>query len=85
MWDRPTWEAAAKWRSVAPEASERVAGVPSLTVHAGGGLGEDAPAYPVVERPSAASATSFALSKTHLAPRPPRGSHRAATAGERGA
>jgi len=36
--ERPYWDAAAKLRSVAPVASERVAGVPSLTVRAGGGL-----------------------------------------------
>jgi len=38
VWERPLWDAAAKWRSVAPVASERGAGVPSLTVRAAGGM-----------------------------------------------
>jgi len=49
------WEATAKRRSVAPVASERVAGVPSLTVRAGG-LVRGVPACLVVTPPSAASA-----------------------------
>jgi len=64
VWERPYWEAAAKLRSVAPVASERVAGVPSLTVRAAGGLVGGVPAClavapsprPVVERPSEAPA-----------------------------
>ena len=40
----PVWEVAAKLRSVAPVASERVAGVPSLTVRAAGGLVGGVPA-----------------------------------------
>ncbi len=58
--ERRTGRLAAKLRSVAPVASERVTGVPSLTVRTGGDLGGDAPAYLIVEWPSAASATSFA-------------------------
>jgi len=58
------WEEAAKLRSVAPVASERVAGVPSLTVRAAGGLVGGVPAClvvaspprPVVEPPSEAPA-----------------------------
>ena len=64
VWERPYWDAAAKLRSVAPVASERVAGVPSLTVRAAGGLVGGVPAClvvesaprPVVAPPSAASA-----------------------------
>ena len=60
----PVWEAAAKLCSVAPVASERVAGVPSLTVRAAGGLVGGVPAClavapsprPVVELPSEAPA-----------------------------
>jgi len=44
VWERPYWDAAAKLRSVAPVASERVAGVPSLTVRAAGGLVGGVPA-----------------------------------------
>ena len=64
VWERPYWDAAAKLRSVAPVACERVAGVPSLTVRAAGGLVGGVPAClvvesaprPVVAPPSAASA-----------------------------
>ncbi len=38
VWGAPYGDAAAKRRSVAPVASERGAGGPSLTVHAAGGL-----------------------------------------------
>jgi len=62
--ERPYRDAAAKRRSVAPVASERGAGVPSLTVRAGGDLVGGVPAClivesaprPVVTPPSAASA-----------------------------
>ncbi len=101
MWGAPYGDAAAKRRSAAPVASECVAGVPSLMVRAGGGLGRGVPACLVVassprrlvEVSSASVDTallgaergSFELLKTHLAPRPPRWSHRPATAGETGA
>jgi len=56
VWERPYWDAAARLRSVAPVACERVAGVPSLVVRAGGGLVGGVPACLVVEQPSAAPA-----------------------------
>jgi len=56
LWDRPTWEAAAKWRSVAPGASERVAAA-CLVVERPSAA-------------SAASATSFTACKTYLASAP---------------
>ena len=64
MWGTPLWDAAAKRRSVTPVASERGAGVPSLTVRADGDLVGGVPAClivesaprPVVTPPSAASA-----------------------------
>ena len=64
VWGTPLWDAAAKRRSVAPVASERGAGVPSLTVRADGDLVGGVPAClivesaprPVVTPPSAASA-----------------------------
>ncbi len=48
MWGAPYGDAAAKRRSAAPVASECVAGVPSLMVRAGGGLGRGVPACLVV-------------------------------------
>ena len=56
VWERPYGDAAAQSRSVAPGASERAAGVPSLTVRAAGGLVGGVPVCLVVEPPSAASA-----------------------------
>ncbi len=49
VWEHPYWDAAAKLRSVAPVASERVAGVPSLTGRATGGLVGGVPACLVVD------------------------------------
>ena len=66
MWGAPYGDATAKRRSVAPVASERGAGVPSLTVRAGGGLGGDVPAGLVVTPPSAASAGVLSGSKHTL-------------------
>jgi len=54
--ERPTGNAAAKLRSVSPVPSERVAGVPSLTMRAAGDLVGGVPACLVVEPPSTASA-----------------------------
>ena len=48
MWGAPYGDAAANRRSAAPVASECVAGVPSLMVRAGGGLGRGVPACLVV-------------------------------------
>ncbi|MDQ2828191.1 MAG: hypothetical protein M3Y74_03970 [Chloroflexota bacterium] len=56
MWGAHNWDAAARLRSVALVASERVTGVPSLVVHAAGGLVGDVPACLVIERPSEAPA-----------------------------
>ncbi len=73
----PVWEVAAKLRSVAPVASERVAGVPSLTVRAAGGLVGGVPAClavassprPVVERPSEAPALPCLVPNAGVLPR----------------
>ncbi len=115
VWGAPYWDAAAKLRSVAPVASERATGVPSLTMRAAGGLVGGVPAClvvpsvprPIVAPPSEAPALPcsapnagvlsyskhtllsarpriFEGRKRCLALRPPRRSHRTATAGENG-
>jgi len=115
VWGAPYWDAAAKLRSVAPVASERATGIPSLTMRAAGGLVGGVPAClvvpsvprPIVAPPSEAPALPcsapnagvlsyskhtllsarpriFEGRKRCLAPRPPRRSHRTATAGENG-
>jgi len=51
VWGVPYGDAAAKRRSAAPVASECVAGIPSLMVRAGGGLGRGVPACLVASSP----------------------------------
>jgi len=69
--ERPYWDAVAKRHSVAPVASERVAGVPLLTVRAAGSLGGGMPACLVVTPPSVASAGFSVNENTPCSPPDP--------------